>query len=152
MRSVFAQRNMSAQFTARVLDWIYEASTVSRKTYSEVDAAFAAAASWRAVARARRSTSSLGLGGAGFFLGGSVLGGGGLFLGGSLFSFSADRRFLGGRALSSDARGDDDRLPPLSIDLEMCCASTRFSLPPRTYLTAYVKPVVLFSEPSRMGP
>ena len=47
MGSVFARRNMSAQFTARVLDWIYEASTVSRKTYSEVDAAFAAAAARR---------------------------------------------------------------------------------------------------------
>ena len=35
-----------------------------------------------------------------------------VFLGGSLFSFSADRRFLGGRALSSDARR---RRPPATI-------------------------------------
>jgi hypothetical protein len=53
-----------------------------------------------------------------------------------LVSFSADRRFFGGRALSSDARGDELLRDPLSTDFEMCCASTRFSLPPRTYFTA----------------
>ena len=48
-------------------------------------------------------------------------------------------------------RGEDARRPSFATLFRMCWASTRFSEPPSTYLTAYVNPVVRVSLPSRIG-
>lgn len=47
MKRVFEHRKMNALFQDRVLEWIYDGATVSRRTFSEIDAAFARAAAKR---------------------------------------------------------------------------------------------------------
>ena len=68
----------------------------------------------------------------------------------SLRASSASRSALRFAASSRRASWASSRLT--STLAEIHCASTLFSEPFRTYLTAYVNPVVRFTEPSFMGP
>ena len=85
-------------------------------------------------------------------MGGSVLGGGGLFLGGSLFSFSADRPFLGREgALLGRARR---RRPPSTVIYRFRDVLRVDALlaPTEDVLDGVGEARGPFSEPSRMGP